>query len=67
MAGSHIATTPYHTIALKGGGLGWGRCLGGGGGGGACCQRGGGYPGGDGGFELDDWFCLVLRDACCLC
>jgi hypothetical protein len=37
-----------------------------GGGGGACCWRGGGDPGGDGGFELDDWFCLVLREARCL-
>jgi hypothetical protein len=29
---------------------------------------GGSNPGGDGdgGFELDDWFCLVLLEACCL-
>jgi len=40
--------------------------LGEGGGGGVCCRRCGGDPGGCGGFELDDWFGLVLLVDHCL-
>jgi hypothetical protein len=45
------------SVPCSGGSL---SCLGGEGGGVACCWRLGGNPGGDGGFELDDWFPLVI-------